>query len=134
VELLLVLGLVLLPLALGLVLLPLLRTCFVTGSQHLTVPDELAPGAVVVLGVWAAAIPMVAVSIVAASRLTVIRMRVIPSSHVWMAPAPQEILLGVEQLSLAVMCPARWCSPDGLLALMGSANRGLITRAGSMSR
>jgi hypothetical protein len=56
------------------------------------------------------------------------------SSHVWMAPAPQEILLRVEQLSLAVMCPARWCSPDGLLALMGSANRGLITRAGSMSR
>jgi hypothetical protein len=53
---------------------------------------------------------------------------------VWMAPAPQEILLRVEQLSLAVMCPARWCSPDGLLALMGSANRGLITRAGSMSR
>jgi hypothetical protein len=56
------------------------------------------------------------------------------ASHVWMAPAPQEILLRVEQLSLAVMCPARWCSPDGLLALMGSANRGLITRAGSMSR
>jgi len=81
VELLLVLGLVLLPLVLGLVLLPLLRTCFVTGSQHLTVLDELAPGAVVVLGVWAAAIPRLAVSIVAASRLTVIRMRVIPSSH-----------------------------------------------------
>jgi hypothetical protein len=50
VELLLVLGLVLLPLVLGLVLPPLLRTCFVTGSQHLAV-DELAPGAVVVLGV-----------------------------------------------------------------------------------
>jgi len=55
-------------------------------------------------------------------------------THVWMAPAPQEILLRVEQLSLAVICPARWCSPDGLLALMGSANRGLITRARSMSR
>jgi hypothetical protein len=77
VELLLVLGLVLLPLALGLVLLPLLRTCFVTGSQHLTVLDELAPGAGVVLGVWAGAIPMVAISIAAASRLTVI-----PSRHV----------------------------------------------------
>ena len=80
-ELPLALGLVLLPLALGLVLLSLLRTCFVTGSQHLTVVDELAPGPVVVLGVWAAAIPTIAVSIVAASRLTVIRMRVIPSSH-----------------------------------------------------
>jgi hypothetical protein len=82
VELLLVLGLVLLPLALGLVLLPLLHTCFVTGSQHLTVLDELAPGAGVVLGVWAGAIPMVAISIAAASRLTVIRMRIIPSRHV----------------------------------------------------
>jgi hypothetical protein len=81
VELLLVLGLVLLPLGLGLVLLPLLRTCFVTGSQHLTVLDEFAPGAVVVLGVWAAAIPMVAIRIVVASRLTVIRMRVVPFSH-----------------------------------------------------
>jgi len=76
-----VLGLVLLPLVVGLVLLPLLRTCFVTGSQHLTVLDELAPGAVVVLGVWAEAIPMVAVSIEAASKLTAIRMRVIPSSQ-----------------------------------------------------
>ena len=75
------LGLVLLPLVVGLVLLPLLRTCFVTGSQHLTVLDELAPGAVVVLGVWAEAIPMVAVSIEAASKLTAIRMRVIPSSQ-----------------------------------------------------
>jgi hypothetical protein len=56
------------------------------------------------------------------------------STHVWMAPALQEILLRVEQSSLAVMCPARWCSPAGLLALMGSANRGLITRTGSMSR
>src|SRR4029450_8519052 len=54
--------------------------------------------------------------------------------HVWMAPAPQEILLRVEQLSLAVMCPACCCSPDGLLALMGSANRGLIIRTGSLSR
>jgi hypothetical protein len=54
--------------------------------------------------------------------------------HVWMAPAPQEILLRVVQVSLAVMCPACWCSPGGLLALMGSANRGLITRTGSLSR
>jgi len=51
-----------------------------------------------------------------------------------MAPAPQEILLRVVQVSLAVMCPACWCSPGGLLALMGSANRGLITRTGSLSR
>src|SRR5262245_44508267 len=38
------------------------------------------------------------------------------------------------QKSLAVMCPACSRSPDGLLALMESANRGLITRAGSMSQ
>jgi hypothetical protein len=30
--------------------------------------------------------------------------------------------------------PACWCSPGGLLALMGSANRVLIIRTGSMSR
>ena len=38
------------------------------------------------------------------------------------------------QKSLAVMCPACSRSPDGLLALMESANRGLIIRAGSMSQ
>jgi hypothetical protein len=42
-----------------------------------------------------------------------------PATHVWMAPALQEIMLRVEQMSLAVMCPACWCSPGGLLALMG---------------
>ena len=56
------------------------------------------------------------------------------SFHVWMAPAWQEIIWRAAQRSLAVMCPACWCSPGGLLALMESANRGLITRAGSMSR
>src|SRR5262249_49895406 len=53
--------------------------------------------------------------------------------HVWMAPAQQEIIWRAAQRSLAVMCPACWCSPGGLLALIGSANRGLIIRAGSMS-
>src|SRR6516164_10372969 len=46
--------------------------------------------------------------------------------HVWMAPVWQEIIWRAAQRSLAVMCPACWCSPGGLLALMGSANRGLI--------
>jgi hypothetical protein len=55
-------------------------------------------------------------------------------SHVWMAPAWQEIIWRAAQRSLAVMCPACWCSPGGLLALMGSANRVLIIRTGSMSR
>src|SRR5262249_52062749 len=54
--------------------------------------------------------------------------------HVWMAPVWQEIIWRAAQRSLAVMCPACWCSPGGLLALMGSANRGLIIRAGSMSK
>src|SRR5262245_38056062 len=54
--------------------------------------------------------------------------------HVWMAPAWQEIIWRAAQRSLAVMCPACWCSPGGLLALMGSANRVLIIRTGSMSR
>src|SRR6516165_8955678 len=58
----------------------------------------------------------------------------IATLHVWMAPAWQEIIWRAAQRSLAVMCPACWCSPGGLLALMGSANRGLITRTGSMSR
>src|SRR5262249_38620617 len=53
--------------------------------------------------------------------------------HVWMAPAWQEIIWRAAQRSLAVMCPACWCSPGGLLALMGSANRVLIIRTGSMS-
>src|SRR5215831_7493167 len=54
--------------------------------------------------------------------------------HVWMAPAWQEIIWRAAQRSLAVMCPACWCSPDGLLALMGYANRVLIIRTGSMSQ
>jgi len=54
--------------------------------------------------------------------------------HVWMAPAWQEIIWRAAQRSLAVMCPACWCSPGGLLALMGSANRVLIIRTGSMSQ
>src|SRR5215472_1670894 len=36
--------------------------------------------------------------------------------HVWMAPAWQEIIWRAAQRSLAVMCPACWCSPGGLLA------------------
>src|SRR5262249_26099893 len=56
------------------------------------------------------------------------------SLHVWMAPAWQEKIERAAQRSLAVMCPACSRSPDGLLALMGSASRGLITRAGSMSQ
>ena len=54
--------------------------------------------------------------------------------HVWMAPAWQEIIWRAAQRSLAVMCPACWCSPGGPLALMGSANRVLIIRTGSVSR
>src|SRR5262249_56136385 len=54
--------------------------------------------------------------------------------HVWMAPAWQEIIWRAAQRSLAVMCPACWCSPGGLLALMGYANRVLIIRTGSMSQ
>src|SRR5262249_4024576 len=54
--------------------------------------------------------------------------------HVWMAPAWQEIIWRAAQRSLAVMCPACCCSPGGLLALMGSANRVLIIQTGSMSR
>ncbi len=54
--------------------------------------------------------------------------------HVWMAPAWQEEMQRAAQKSLAVMCPACSRSLDGLLALMESANRGLITRAGSMSQ
>ena len=54
--------------------------------------------------------------------------------YVWMAPAWQEEMQRAAQKSLAVMCPACSRSPDGLLALMESANRGLITRAGSMSQ
>src|SRR6266566_773042 len=56
------------------------------------------------------------------------------SLHVWMAPAWQEKMQRAAQKSLAVMCPACSRSPEGLLALMESANRGLIIRAGSMSR
>ena len=46
--------------------------------------------------------------------------------HVWMAPAWQEEMQRAAQKSLAVMCPACSRSPDGLLALMESANRGLF--------
>ena len=56
------------------------------------------------------------------------------ASHVWMTPAWQEITSRAAQKSLAVMCPACSRSPDGPLALMEFANRGLITRAGSMSQ
>src|SRR5262249_49934013 len=58
----------------------------------------------------------------------------LPPLHVWMAPAWQEIIWRAAQRSLAVMCPACWCSPGGLLALMGCANRVLIIQTGSMSR
>src|SRR5262245_26598469 len=58
----------------------------------------------------------------------------LPALHVWMAPAWQEIIWRAAQRSLAVMCPACWCSPGGLLALMGCANRVLIIQTGSMSR
>jgi hypothetical protein len=68
-----VLGLVLLPL---LVLGVSLRTCLVTLSQHfIIVLEDVALGGVVVLGVWAAAILTLAVSIAAAIRpIPVIRM------------------------------------------------------------
>jgi len=56
------------------------------------------------------------------------------TAHVWMAPAWQEEMQRTAQKSLAVMGPACSRSPDGLLALMESANRGLIIRAGSMSQ
>src|SRR5438552_16822730 len=48
--------------------------------------------------------------------------------HVWMAPAWQEEMQRAARKSLAVMCPACSRSPDGLLALMESANRGLMCR------
>ena len=44
-------------------------------------------------------------------------------------PAWQEKMQRAAQKSPAVMCPACSRSPDGLLALMGFANRSLITRA-----
>src|SRR5215831_3502260 len=43
----------------------------------------------------------------------------IAAFHVWMAPVWQEIIWRAAQRSLAVMYPACWCSPGGLLALMG---------------
>src|SRR5262249_4001858 len=54
--------------------------------------------------------------------------------HLGVGPPLPEKIERAAQKSLAVMCPACSRSPDGLLALMRSANRGLITRAGSMSR
>jgi hypothetical protein len=72
---------VLLPLML-LVLLPVLvpgislRTCLVTLSQHFTVPGEAALGEVVVVEVWATAIPTLPASAAAAiNPIPVIRMR-----------------------------------------------------------
>jgi hypothetical protein len=53
-----------------------LRTCLVTLSQHFTVPKEAALGEVVVVDVWAVAIPIPPASIAAAiSPILVIRMR-----------------------------------------------------------
>ena len=75
------LPLVLLPLEL-LVLLPglvpgiSLRTCLVTLSQHFIVPGEAALGEVVVVEVWATAIPTLPASAAAAiNPIPVIRMR-----------------------------------------------------------
>ena len=71
VEVVLPVELVLLPLR-GLVLLlelvlgVSLRTCFVTLSQHFIEPGEAALGEVVVVEVWAPAIPMLPASIAAA--------------------------------------------------------------------
>jgi hypothetical protein len=69
------------------VLLPLLvlgvslRTCLVTASQHFPAAGEAALGEVVVVEVWATAIPMVPAIIVAATNaIPVIRMRPYPSS------------------------------------------------------
>jgi hypothetical protein len=78
---------------LGLVLVPLLalgvslRTCFVTLSQHRIVLDEIALGELVVLEVWAAAIPMLAVSIAAATSPTLL----IP---IWLVPSSSHMTLG----------------------------------------
>lgn len=76
-----VVELVLLPL-IGLVLLPelvlgvSLRTCLVTLSQHFIEPGEAALGEVVVVEVWADAIPTVPANIAAAiNPIPVIRMR-----------------------------------------------------------
>jgi len=75
------LPLVLLPLVL-LVLLPglvpgiSLRTCLVTLSQHFIVPGDAALGEVVVVEVWATAIPTLPASAAAAiNPIPVIRMR-----------------------------------------------------------
>ena len=70
---LLVLGLVQLPL---LVLGVSLRTCLVALSQHFIAPGEAALGAVVVVEVWATAIPMLAANTAAAiNPIPVIRIR-----------------------------------------------------------
>ena len=53
--------------------------------------------------------------------------------HVWMAPAWQEIIWRAARGRLQSLSGLLMVS-DGLLALMGSANRGLIIRTGSMSR
>jgi hypothetical protein len=77
---------VLVPLMLP-VVLPLLvlgvslRTCLVTLSQHFILPGAAALGEVVVVEVWATAIPMLPASIAAAIiPIPVIRMRPYPSS------------------------------------------------------
>jgi len=85
VEVVLPVELVLLPLR-GLVLLlelvlgVSLRTCFVTLSQHFIEPGEAALGEVVVVEVWAPAIPMLPASIAAAiNPIPVTRMPYPPS-------------------------------------------------------
>jgi hypothetical protein len=52
-------------------------------------------------------------------------------THVWMAPAVQEVMGRAWCRGRLQSC---WCSPGGLLALMGSAHRDLIIRTGSLSR
>ena len=84
-----VLPLVVLPLVvLPLVVVPLLlvvpgvslRTCFVTLSQHFMAPGDVALGEVVVVEVWATAIPTLPARTAAAmSPIPVVRMRLYPS-------------------------------------------------------
>src|SRR5262249_27064888 len=51
-----------------------------------------------------------------------------PRRFMFGGPRPGKRKCLAAEKSLSVMCPACWCSPDGLLALMESANRGLIIR------
>ena len=80
----------LVPLMLLLVLLPVLgvslRTCLVTLSQHFPAAGEAALGDVVVVEVWAIAIPMLPASMAAAiSPIPVIRIAAYPS---WLRMSP----------------------------------------------